>query len=105
MKPPRRRSHIKPDMLLIACPYCGARPEVEFTYGGEAHIARPADPAAVSDEDWAEYLFMRTNPKGEHAERWRHTHGCGRFFNAVRDTVSDHFLAYYKVGERRPETR
>ena len=34
-------------MLLIDCPYCGmARPEIEFAYGGEAHIARPADPSA-----------------------------------------------------------
>ena len=32
-------------MLLIPCPWCGARPENEFRYGGEAHIARPADPA------------------------------------------------------------
>ena len=29
-------------MLLIDCPYCGERPEPEFVYGGQAHIARPA---------------------------------------------------------------
>ena len=90
-------------MLLIDCPYCGKRPELEFTYGGEAHIARPRDPAALSDEEWAAFLYLRTNPKGVHAERWRHTHGCARFFNAVRDTVSDMFLATYKIGERRPD--
>ena len=38
-----------------------------------------------------------------HAERWRHTRGCGRFFNALRDTTTDHFLATYKVGEARPD--
>jgi sarcosine oxidase subunit delta len=38
-----------------------------------------------------------------HAERWRHVHGCGRFFNAMRDTVSDRFLVTYKAGEARPE--
>ncbi len=37
-----------------------------------------------------------------HAERWRHTHGCGRFFNALRDTTTDHFLATYRVGEKPP---
>jgi sarcosine oxidase, subunit delta len=89
-------------MLLIDCPFCGARPEIEFHNRGEAHVARPNDPSSVSDEDWAEFLYMRTNPKGVHAERWRHTHGCGRFFNALRDTVSDKFLAIYKVGEPRP---
>ena len=44
-------------MLLITCPYCGARPEIEFRCGGEAHIARPAEPAKVDDVDWAKYLF------------------------------------------------
>ena len=90
-------------MLLIRCPYCGERPEPEFAYGGEAHIARPADPAAVSDDDWAGYLYLRTNAKGVHAERWRHTRGCGRFFNALRDTTTDRFIATYKAGEKRPE--
>jgi len=46
---------------------------------------------------------MRTNPKGIHFERWRHVHGCGRFFNAVRDTVSDRILLTYKSGEPRPD--
>jgi len=91
-------------MLLIHCPYCRmARPEVEFRYGGEAHIARPAEPAAVSDTEWADFLYMRANPKGIHVERWRHVHGCGRFFNGVRDTVSDRILATYKPGETRPD--
>ena len=25
-------------MLLIDCPHCGPRNEVEFRYGGEAHV-------------------------------------------------------------------
>jgi len=80
-------------MLLIRCPYCEEdRPEVEFAYGGEAHIARPADPSALSDDDWETYLFVRRNPRGRHRERWRHVHGCGRFFNLRRDTVTDRFL-------------
>ena len=41
-------------MLLIACPWCGKRPENEFHYGGEAHIARPLDPASQDDAAWAE---------------------------------------------------
>jgi len=90
-------------MLLIRCPYCEAeRPELEFVYGGEAHIARPRDPAALSDEEWKNHLFIRSNPRGTHFERWRHIHGCGRFFNAVRDTVSDKFVMTYKAGLPRP---
>ena len=86
-------------MLLITCPYCGTRPELEFVYGGQAHVARPENPAAVGAQDWADFLYMRDNTRGLHAERWRHTHGCGRFFNALRDTRSDRFLGIYRVGE------
>lgn len=91
-------------MLLIRCPYCEMdRPELEFRYGGEAHIARPADPSSLDDAAWAEFLYMRTNRKGLHFERWRHIHGCARFFNAVRDTVSDKILLTYKAGAPKPD--
>jgi sarcosine oxidase, subunit delta len=87
-------------MLLIACPYCGERPEIEFAHGGQAHIARPANPSEIDTEQWTRFLYMRDNVKGLYAERWRHVHGCGKFFNAVRDTTTDHFVTTYKVGER-----
>ena len=91
-------------MLLIHCPYCGEeRPELEFRHAGEAHIARPTDIADIPDQDFAEFFFYRDNPKGVTFERWRHVHGCGRFFNAVRDSVSDKFLTTYKAGEAKPD--
>ena len=89
-------------MLLIPCPWCGERDETEFRCHGEAHIARSKQPAALSDDQWADYLFMRGNPKGLHFERWCHVHGCGRWFNAARDTVSDRILNVYTMGEARP---
>jgi sarcosine oxidase subunit delta len=88
-------------MLLITCPYCGSRPEIEFRNMGEAHIMRPT--LAVTDQDMAEFLYLRTNPKGLIAERWRHIHGCARFFNAVRHTVTDKFVCFYKTGEPAPD--
>ena len=87
-------------MLLISCPWCGPRAELEFRNAGEAHVAR-ADPAA-SDDAMAAFLYMRANPKGWHRERWRHIHGCGRFFNALRHSVTDRFLVTYKPDEPRP---
>ncbi|HEY0523856.1 MAG TPA: sarcosine oxidase subunit delta [Stellaceae bacterium] len=90
-------------MLLITCPHCGSRPENEFRYAGEAHIARPANPSALDDEAWADFLYMRSNPKGVHLERWRHTHGCARFFNCVRHTVSDRIIATYEAGQPKPD--
>ena len=85
-------------MLLIPCPWCGPRPENEFRHAGQAHITRPPDPMSLDDAAWADFLYMRTNPKGPHAERWRHIHGCGRFFNAERDTVTDRIAHTSKPG-------
>ena len=89
-------------MLLITCPHCGPRAEIEFRCGGEAHVTRPIDPSALDDTAWAEFLFYRSSLRGEHAERWNHAHGCQRWFNAVRDTVSDRIITTYKAGEPRP---
>ncbi len=91
-------------MLLIPCPYCGPREQSEFTYGGEAHIELPKAPEKLSDEEWADYLFMRTNPKGPHNERWCHANGCRRWFNVTRDTVSHEIMAVYEMGERPPDS-
>jgi heterotetrameric sarcosine oxidase delta subunit len=90
-------------MLLIDCPHCGPRSEQEFAYGGEAHIARPTDPDRLSDQEWADYLFMRTNPKGPHYERWVHAHGCRRWFNMLRNTATNEILAIYKIDDPRPD--
>jgi sarcosine oxidase, subunit delta len=88
-------------VLLIRCPYCEMeRPEVEFKYGGQAHLVR--SPQTATDEEWTDFLFFRDNTKGLHAERWRHAVGCGQFFNCLRDTVSDKIAATYKSGEPRP---
>ncbi len=90
-------------MLLIRCPYCEEdRPELEFRHAGQAHIARPTNMAEISDEAFEDYFFIRENPKGIYFERWRHIHGCARFFNAARDTVSDKFVMTYRAGEKKP---
>jgi sarcosine oxidase subunit delta len=91
-------------MLLIPCPYCGPRAEIEFRCGGESHIERPRPYNEVSDEAWADYLFTRKNPKAEHCERWLHAAGCRQWFNVARDTVSHAILAVYPMGQMRPPT-
>ena len=75
-------------MLLIKCPWCGERDESEFSYGGEAGITRPQDPFVLNDAEWADYLFMRKNPRGMHSELWNHSQGCRRWFGLIRDTVT-----------------
>lgn len=82
-------------MLLLTCPWCGPRDETEYHYGGQAHVPCPEDPSALSDEEWAQYLFYRDNPAGPFAERWSHAVGCRRWFNVVRDTVTYEVSAVY----------
>jgi heterotetrameric sarcosine oxidase delta subunit len=78
-------------MQLIPCPWCGPREETEFHHGGPA-VPYPADPAALSDEAWARFVFVRPNPKGPSSEWWSHAAGCRRWFTAVRDTRTHRFL-------------
>ena len=85
-------------MMLIDCPFCGPRDETEFSCGGEAHIARPLAENKISDAEFADYLFMRDNPKGLFLERWRHSAGCRRWFNMARDTVSHEIVEIYPMG-------
>ena len=87
-------------MLLIRCPWCGPRDEIEYRCGGQTGIGRPGPWHSVDDGAWSDYLFTRDNPKGRHHERWLHLHGCRQWFNVVRDTVTHEILAVYRMGER-----
>ncbi len=51
-------------MFQIDCPWCGLREIQEFSCGGEGHIVRPKMPSSVSDDEWADYVFMRKTPRG-----------------------------------------
>ena len=90
-------------MFVINCPWCGERDLSEFAYGGEAHIDRPVKSEEMSDAEWAEFVFMRSNPKGVLAERWNHASACRRWFNMLRNTATDDILAVYKIGEKPPK--
>ncbi len=95
-------------MLLIKCPVCGVEAnDADFHYGGEAHIKRPAstDPENVSDQAQYTYLYERKNPRGIHQELWQCARGCGKWFHATRNTVSQEFLAYYLISDPIPGVR
>ncbi|MBL8323348.1 MAG: sarcosine oxidase subunit delta [Rubrivivax sp.] len=87
-------------MMQLRCPWCGERAASEFHCGGTTGITRP--PLACDDSTWSRYLFFRTNPKGGHGERWRHTFGCGMWFNVWRDTVTHEVKAVYGITEPPP---
>ena len=79
-------------MLLIPCPFCGERAEIEFVAGGEA-ITRPENPAALNDAALTDYLYNRDNRRGVLREQWWHAHGCRRWMVVERDTQSNAILS------------
>jgi sarcosine oxidase subunit delta len=76
-------------MKLMPCPLNGPRNITEFTYGGE--VSTMPDPNAVTDTEWADYVFNKSNPAGLVREWWLHN-ASGYWFIAERDTVSDSIL-------------
>lgn len=88
-------------MLTLTCPCCGiAADETELAPGGEAHLKR-AGPGSADDE-FESYLFARDNPRGVHFERWRHAHGCGKWFHAARCTVTLEVFGTYCAQHTEP---
>ena len=75
-------------MILLTCPHCGPRGISEFTYRGDATVARPTAPESVDDTSWVEYLHLRDNHKGPHDELWHHVQGCRRWLRVRRDVVT-----------------
>lgn len=88
-------------MLQLHCPNCGADcAETDLVGGGEAHLRRFGP--GSSDAEFAEYLFDRRNPKGVHFERWRHAHGCGKWFHAARCTTTLEVFGTYPAQATEP---
>jgi sarcosine oxidase subunit delta len=86
-------------MLFIECPWCSFRDDEEFYYGGEAHVKRPIDPSILNDEEFSEYLFLKSNTKGLTLERWLHSQGCRRWFNVLRNTATNEIVEVYPIAE------
>ncbi len=78
-------------MILIPCPHCGPRAQIEFTYGGDATVRRP-DPGTASDTEWLDHVYLRDNPRGPHLEWWQHTGGCRAWIRVRRDTLTHQVL-------------
>ncbi len=78
-------------MILLPCPYCGARNASEFRYVGE--LSERPDPDATSIEEWRSFLYTRANPADWTTETWFHHAGCGQHFVVERHTVSNEVRA------------
>ena len=84
-------------MLVVLCPHCGPRTHDEFTHKGEI-VARPGPDA--SPREWRAYLYERENRAGVQTERWFHLHGCRRFLEVERSTVTNEITSTKAVEPR-----
>ena len=97
-----------PLMLVLTCPWCGPREEIEFRYGGEAGVAAPtprwrgartASPARRRRASCSSAPTRRAPSR----ERWHHSHGCRRWFSIRRSTVTHAFESKAEpIGRYRP---
>jgi sarcosine oxidase subunit delta len=78
-------------MLLVPCPWCGARGSEEFRFVGDAR-ARP-DPATTAPEEWRKYLYVKENQAAWTTETWFHRAGCRRYFVVERHRVTNEIRA------------
>ncbi len=87
-------------MIMLPCPWCGARAGSEFRYSGEV-IDRP-DPGTTTAAQWRDYLYLRDNPRGWVTEWWYHRAGCRKYFTIDRDTRTDETRARGDSGGASP---
>ena len=82
-------------MLLINCPHCGPRAQVEFTYERTCDSVVTPDAAAP---EAMERLFARANPRGDDDEIWRHSFGCRAWLVMTRHRVTHEISAIRALG-------
>jgi sarcosine oxidase subunit delta len=82
-------------MYQIACPHCGPRAQLEFTY------ERTVDSVVMPGTEPVEAmqtLYTRANPMGLDEEIWRHTYGCRGWLVLTRHRVTHVIEAVRAVG-------
>ena len=82
-------------MLLIECPHCGPRAQIEFVYERTVDsVVQPDAPAAEA----IECLFTRANPRGLDDEIWRHSFGCRAWLVLTRHRSTHQITAIRAAG-------
>ena len=79
-------------MKILHCPVNGPRPIQEFQFGGQ--MRDMPDPAQVSDQIWADYVFNHSGEPGIKREWWYHL-ASATWFIAERDIESDQIVRTY----------
>ena len=83
-------------MKLMNCPLNGPRNISEFICFGE--VTEMPNPSAVSDDEWADFMWLSNNTAGVVCEWWCHV-ATAYWFIAERNTVTDEILKTYPASE------
>jgi len=84
--------------MRIKCPYCGERDAQEFAYLGAADLARPDPAGEGAQAAFFDYVYLRENQAGPHAELWYHASGCRSWLRVERDTRTHAILSVAFAG-------
>jgi sarcosine oxidase subunit delta len=74
--------------MIIHHPILGPRDAQEFVYLGDASLIDRPDGMKAGVEAFHDYLYIRTNPAGEHRELWYHEQGDRSWLVVTRNTVT-----------------
>ena len=58
------------------------------SYLGDANLINRPDGLTASPEEMHDYVYLRTNPAGEHRELWYHEQGDRSWLVVTRNTVT-----------------
>lgn len=78
--------------MIINHPILGPRDAQEFVYLGDASLIERPDGLTASPQDMHDYVYLRTNPAGEHRELWYHEQGDRSWLVVTRNTVTHEIL-------------
>ena len=83
-------------MKILNCPLNGPRNISEFICFGE--VTNMPNPNELSDEQWADYMWMSNNTAGVVREWWCHA-ATSYWFIVERNTITDDILKTYPANE------
>lgn len=83
-------------MKILNCPLNGPRNISEFICFGE--VTEMPNPKDLSDEQWADFIWMSNNTAGVVREWWCHS-ATSYWFIAERNTITDEILKTYPANE------
>jgi len=83
-------------MKILNCPLNGPRNISEFICFGE--VTNMPNPNDMSDEQWADFIWMSNNTAGVVQEWWCHA-ATSYWFIAERNTITDEILKTYPANE------